>query len=165
MATDLKNIAQKIGTLASTLAPTSKGSMSKQQIKTLKHARKQTKGHPGWTGPGNLQRKIKQYNTPERILGNTKVPTGAVKTAYGFTFTLNYAPPGAEYGMFWNDPTVAKNIRHGKTKNIPGAINFAQQAIDNPEIQTMIDDLMNQFVNDNVIDAIEQELDKFDSIE
>ena len=64
---------------------------------------------------------------------------------FSFEFDIDVAPPGAEYGQWWNDPTLAKNIKNAKTKNVPEGINFAQKAYQSAEFQSelekYIDDL------------------------
>jgi hypothetical protein len=114
----LKDIAKQIGGLAVAKAPQSlKGSNRKK--------------------PGNLKRALARANTPDKVLKENK------KTK-SFSFEVDYAPPGAEYGMFWNDPDVSETVRSGKTKNVPQAINFAYQAINSPIVDSMIDDYMDE---------------------
>ena len=72
------------------------------------------------------------------------------KTKTTISFTLDVSPPGAEYGKFWNDPNVSKSVRNGKTKNVPGSINFADKAINDPQVQQMIDKIINDMTNDIV---------------
>lgn len=86
---------------------------------------------------GNLKRKLAAANKPDKVLKeNPKTKS--------FSFEIDYAPPGAEYGMFWNDPTVSKTVRDGKTKNIPDAINYADKAINSPIIDSLIQDYMDE---------------------
>ena len=73
----LKDIAKQIGGLTVAKAPQSlKGSGRKR--------------------PGNLKRALARANTPDKVL-KTNPKTKS------FSFEINYAPPGAEYGMWWND--------------------------------------------------------------
>jgi hypothetical protein len=79
---------------------------------------------------GNLKREMLSYNSSNKIIGKSKqVSQFNIVTNWSQTLTVNYAPPGAEYGKYWNDPTVARNIRNGKTSNIPGKINFASKSL------------------------------------
>ena len=79
---------------------------------------------------GNLKKQMLSYNSSNRIIGKSKQSsTFNIVTNWSQTLTVNYARPGAEYGKYWNDPTVASNIRGGKTSNIPGKINFASKSL------------------------------------
>jgi len=120
----LKDIAKQIGGLAVAKAP----------VKT-----------------GNLKRKLKSANTPDKVLTENK-------TAGTFSFEIDYAPPGAEYGMFWNDPTVSKTVRNGKTKNIPEAINFANKAINSPIVDSLIQDYMDE-IGKQVVEQLGKAID------
>jgi len=101
--------------------------------------------------PGNLKRALKRANTPDKIL---KVDP---KTK-SFSFEINYAPPGAEYGMFWNDPTVSKTVSSGQTNNIPESINFAEKAIYSPIVDSMINDYMDE-IGKMVVEQISKAVD------
>ena len=131
MAT-LRDIAKQIGGLAVAKAPQSlKGSNRKR--------------------PGNLKRALARANTPDKVL-QTNPKTKS------FSFEINYAPPGAEYGMWWNDPTVSKTVRDGKTPNGPDSINFAEQAIYSPIVDSMINDYMDE-IGVMVIEEIGKAID------
>ena len=132
----LKDIAKQIRGLTVAKAPQSlKGSNRKR--------------------PGNLKRALKRANTPDKIL---KVDP---KTK-SFSFEIDYAPIGAEYGMWWNDPNLAKNIKNGKTKNIPESINFANKALDSDIVASMLDlhieERVDKFIVQPLIKSIEQTL-------
>lgn len=120
----LKDIAKQIGGLAVAKAP----------IKT-----------------GNLKRKLKSANTPNKVLKEDK-KSGA------FSFEIDYAPRGAEYGMFWNDPTVSKTVKKGKTKNVPGSINFADKAINSPIVDSLIQDYSDEIAK-KIAEQISNALD------
>ena len=108
---------------------------------------------------GNLKRKLADYNRPSGMIKQSKT-----NTTRSFEFELDVSPPGAEYGKFWNDPNVSSTVRNGKTPNVPKSINFAQQAINDPQIQKMIDDYVSQIadeVADEVGKSIERELKDF----
>jgi hypothetical protein len=66
------------------------------------------------------------------------------------SFTLDVSPPGAEYGKFWNDPNVSDSVRKGKTPNVPKSINFADKAMEDPEVKRMIDKVISDLTNDIV---------------
>ena len=84
-----------------------------------------------------LKKALAKANTPDKVLKQDP------KTK-SFSFEINYAPPGAEYGKFWNDPTVSETVKKGKTKNVPQAINFAQKAIDSPIVDSLLQDYMDE---------------------
>jgi hypothetical protein len=102
---------------------------------------------------GNLKRKLADYNRPSGMIKQSKA--GSTRS---FEFELDVSPPGAEYGKFWNDPNVSSAVRNGKTPNVPKSINFAQQAIDDPMVQRMIDEYIDSIAEEiaaeigNVID-------------
>lgn len=104
---------------------------------------------------GNLKRKLADYNRPSGMIKQSKA--GGKRS---FEFELDVSPPGAEYGKFWNDPNVSDSVRRGRTANVPKAINFAQQAINDPMVQKMIDDLANEMADEiaaEVVSAIDKE--------
>lgn len=92
---------------------------------------------------GNLKRKLADFNRPAGMIKESK---GGSKRS--FSFELDVSPPGAEYGKFWNDPNVSSTVRNGKTPNVPKSINFADQAINDPLIQKMIDDYVSSIAED-----------------
>jgi hypothetical protein len=128
----LKDIAKQIGGLTVAKAP--------QSLKGTKRKR-----------PGNLKRALAKANTPDKVLKENK------KTK-SFSFEIDYAPPGAEYGQFWNDPTVSKTVRNGKTKNIPESINFAEKAIYSPIVDSMINDYMDE-IGKMVVEQMSKAID------
>jgi hypothetical protein len=111
---------------------------------------------------GNLRDKLRQYNTINRILGTTKKDKTSTKR-YSITadFEIEYAPPGAKYGKFWNDPTVSKTVLRGKTKNIPYSINYAQKAFDETIDQQMakIQDEIANDAADDIVKDLEKAID------
>lgn len=92
---------------------------------------------------GNLKRKLADFNRPAGMIKESKA--GSKRS---FSFELDVSPPGAEYGKFWNDPNVSSTVRNGKTPNVPKSINFAEQAINDPMVQKMIDDFVNSIAED-----------------
>jgi hypothetical protein len=105
---------------------------------------------------GNLKRQLDTYNRPSGMIKESKTDKSR-----SFEFTLDVSPPGAEYGKFWNDPTVSDTVRRGKTKNVPGAINFAQKAIDDPSIEKMIDEYLLS-ITDEFVTQIKKGIDDLD---
>jgi hypothetical protein len=102
---------------------------------------------------GNLKRKLADFNRPSGMIKESKINNKRT-----IEFELDVSPPGAEYGKFWNDPNVSSTVRRGKTKNVPGSINFAEKAINDPQIQRLIDEYVNQ-IADEVAETIKQAID------
>lgn len=121
---------------------------------TLKDIAKQIGGLAVAKAPvktGKLKKALARANTPDKVLKqNPKTKS--------FSFEIDYAPPGAEYGMFWNDPTVSKTVRKGKTKNVPNSINFAQQALYSPIVDSLINDYMDE-IGKMVVEQISKQID------
>jgi hypothetical protein len=112
----LKDIAKQVSALVVNKAPQSrKGSNGKR--------------------PGNLKRALARANPPAKVLNEEKDGS--------FSFSINYAPPGAEYGQWWNDPTVSQTVRDQKTGN-DSSINFADKALYSPIVDSLIDDYTNE---------------------
>jgi hypothetical protein len=103
---------------------------------------------------GNLKRKLADYNRPSGMIKQSKLAGSR-----SFEFELDISPPGAEYGKFWNDPNVSETVRNGKTANVPKSINFAQQALNDPTVQKMIDDLVSEIADEIAVD-ISNTIDK-----
>jgi hypothetical protein len=106
---------------------------------------------------GRLRKALKKANTVNTVLENTGGFSKNIPIQ-SFEFSINYAPDDAPYGKYWNDPTLAKNIKNGKTKNIPQSINFAEKAILTPEFQRGLDDLLD-LIGESIADSIVKELD------
>jgi len=105
---------------------------------------------------GRLRKALKKANTVNTVLENTGGFSKNIPIQ-SFEFSINYAPDDAPYGKYWNDPTLAKNIKNGKTKNIPQSINFAEKAILTPEFQRGLDDLLD-LIGESIADSIVKEL-------
>lgn len=124
---------------------------------TLKDIAKQIGGLAVAKAPkktGNLKRKLASANTASKVLKEDK------KTK-SFSFEIDYAPPGAEYGLFWNDPTVSKTVRNGKTSNVPGAINFADKAINSPIVDSLIQDYMDE-IGKQIVEQLSIDIEDLD---
>ena len=95
---------------------------------------------------GNLMNTVYSYNTPDRMLKSTKTKKGTsikIETPKVY-ITLNYAPPGAEYGKFVEEGTV-------KMKKRP----FAEEAANDPLLKRQIDNAVNGIIQTTVINAID----------
>ena len=105
---------------------------------------------------GNLKRQLDTYNRPSGMIRESKT-----RKSRSFEFTLDVSPPGAEYGKFWNDPNVSSTVRNGKTKNVPGAINFADKAINDPSIDKMINEYLKS-IGEEIANEIGKAVDDLD---
>lgn len=102
---------------------------------------------------GNLKKQLKKYNTPQRVLGTTKeFPTQKGRVNYGIEFTIDVAPPDAEYGIF-----VENGTRYQSAQK------FAERAINSPEVSIMIDEFVGRVVNESIVKQIEDQLKEFES--
>lgn len=95
---------------------------------------------------GNLRRALKQTNTGRNMLSGRNSAQAEEQLirdlkngTFSFEFNIDVTPQGAEYGQWWNAPTISETVRKGKTKNVPGGINFAQKAYDDPQFQQIMD--------------------------
>jgi hypothetical protein len=125
---------------------------------TLKDIAKQIGGLAVAKAPiktGRLKKALARANTPDKVLKEDK-------NTKSFEFEIDYTPPGAEYGQWWNDPTVSKTVRNGKTKNIPQAINFADKAINSPIVDSLLMDYMDE-IGMQVVEQIQKAIDDLDS--
>ncbi len=112
---------------------------------------------------GNLKRAIRRANNINTMLDVKGVGSRDIKSK-SLTITLDYAPEGAEYGMYWNDPTVSRTVRNGKTRNVPDKINFVDQALKDPNFIRAFDELVDM-VGDNLIAQIEDNLNRMEAEE
>ena len=80
---------------------------------------------------GNLRNVLRSYNTPDRML--TYKPNGEVDIKFFF------APPGATYGKYWNNPFgTGKGTTATIKKRYPQHFNYASKALKDPEIKASI---------------------------
>lgn len=115
---------------------------------------------------GKLKSKLRSANTGRKILGGMnsaqaekKIINDLKSGTNTFEFGIDVAPDGAEYGQFWNDPTVSKTVRKGKTKNIPDAINYGSKAYESSEFQKELDTYIDS-LTDKLFESISKQIDK-----
>jgi hypothetical protein len=110
---------------------------------------------------GNLKAALLRANTLNTMLdvGKGSSKSIPVKT---ITFSIDYAPDGAEYGMWWNEPTVSSTVKNGKTKNVPDRINFVETALKEPQVIKALDDIYS-LLGDTILAGIEDELNKMET--
>jgi hypothetical protein len=114
-----------------------------------------TSGYTRAYKTGNLYDRVGSYNTPSRVLGKTKLGKkrlSKTKKLDTLEFDLTYNPPGAEYGQYVEEGTRYMDARP-----------FAEEAINSPQIETMIDEYMGVYIEENIISGIMDELDTMES--
>lgn len=115
------------------------------QTKELKQVASQIKNVALFFAPkktGKLKTALNAANRPDSMFKVTNVGSGT-----RFSFTLNIAPTGAEYGKFWNSPNISRTVRDGKTPNVPRSLDFGKQALDDKSVKTEIDRLIGGYTN------------------
>ena len=96
---------------------------------------------------GNLLKKVKAANTPAKMVKEIKT-----KDNYSFEIELDYAPKGAEYGVFVNDGTSKMAARP-----------FADNALNDPTVESMLNQYYEDMVDKMIIGNISAELDKMEA--
>lgn len=80
---------------------------------------------------GNLRNVLRQYNTPDRMI--KYLPNGSA------VITFFTGPPGATYGIFWNDPPAIKSKQRRTLKrNNSEHFNYGSKALKDPEVKAKI---------------------------
>jgi hypothetical protein len=105
---------------------------------------------------GNLRDKIRSANTPAK--------TKMIKTTNDLdvTISLDYAPNGATYGQWFNDPPTPSSQRRKslkKTAQRKGNWNYAIDAMSDDELSKKFDAYLKE-LGDYIVSEIEVELDK-----
>jgi len=110
---------------------------------------------------GNLRRALRSANNLNTMLDLKKGTTKGVPIQ-SVTFSIDYAPEGAEYGMWWNDPTISRTVKAGKTKNVPKSINFVEKALAEPKVIKALDDLYD-LIGDSFLAELDDALNEMES--
>jgi hypothetical protein len=95
---------------------------------------------------GNLFNTVGSFNTTDKMLRSTKTKKGnkiKIETPKVF-ITLDYAPPGAEYGKFVQNGTVYMKKRP-----------FAEEAAKDPLLKRQIDNAVNGIVQNTIMNAVD----------
>jgi len=115
---------------------------------------------------GNLKRRLKTANTGRKILGGMNsaqaeksIIQDLKSGTYTFEFNIDVAPDGAEYGQWWNKPTVSRTVRKGNTRNIPDGIDFGEKAYLDPGFQNTLNAYIAGLA-DKLVTGLEKEIDK-----
>ena len=101
---------------------------------------------------GNLRRKINVANTYSTMI-KYKLPADAL-TARPATVTVDYAPPGAEYGEFWDEPATSKSRTKGRPQ-----FGFPTKALNDINVDAAIALYIVELEND-LAERLEKEIDK-----
>lgn len=105
---------------------------------------------------GNLKRRIREANTP--------VKSKMIKTTNDLDvkISLDYAPNGAEYGQWFNEPPSPVSTRRKsleKTAKRKGNWNYGINAMNDKDLNTQFEAYLKE-LGDYIISEIEVELDK-----
>lgn len=115
----LKDIAKKVGDLTVAYAPINK--------------------NPQAPTRGNLKRRLKAANTPNKVLNKNVEKANIVQdTKFGIDFNIDYAPPGAKYGKFVEEGHKTRKQPGGKGKAFVKPNRFAEKAVKDPSVKKMI---------------------------
>ena len=101
---------------------------------------------------GNLRRKINVANTYSTMI-KYKLPADELSDRPA-TVSVDYAPDGAEYGEFWDEPATSKS----RTKNRP-QFGFPTKAINDINVDAAIALYIVELEND-LVERLKKELDK-----
>lgn len=106
---------------------------------------------------GNLKNKIKSANTPAK--------TKMIKVSNDLkdiSISLDYAPTGAEYGQWFNEPPIPASKRRKSLKKTAisrGNWNYAMDAMNDVDLSKQFDDFLNE-LGDYIVEDIEIEFSK-----
>jgi hypothetical protein len=129
----LKNVAKTIKTLTIAKAPQSINGSNGNRA-------------------GNLKRKINTANTYSTMI-KYKLPADELSDRPA-TVSVDYAPDGAEYGEFWDEPATNKSRTKGRPE-----FGFPTKAIENINVDAAIALYITQLEND-LVEVLEKEIAK-----
>ena len=99
---------------------------------------------------GNLRRLIRSSNTYSKVVSGKGVNT---------TLTFQYAPQGAEYGKWFNDPPrVVKRTKLKQTAERNGNWQYKDNTFKDNEVKALTIKLAQEMVGNLIIDTIRKEL-------
>jgi hypothetical protein len=111
---------------------------------------------------GNLRRKIKSANTFSQVTG--RISSKEKIPGLQSTLTYFYAPQGAEYGQWFNDPPSVRSKRRQSLKNTAerkGNWQYKDNTFNDPTVQKLTQEYVSMAVSNFVKENIFQ---KFKSI-
>lgn len=114
---------------------------------------------------GNLRKRLREVNTGRNILGGLN-SAGAEKQiiedlksgTFTFTFEIDVAPQGAEYGEWWNTPPNISSDRRKKLSRRP-EFNFFDQAYNSAEFQQLLNNYTDT-LGDKIANSIAKTIDR-----
>jgi hypothetical protein len=105
---------------------------------------------------GNLRRRIKEANTPAKTKMIKQLKDLSV------VISLDYAPVGAEYGQWFNEPPAVKSKRRKKLQRTAirkGNWNYAISALNDDDLSKQFEEYL-KLLGDYVVEDIEMQFDK-----
>jgi len=110
---------------------------------------------------GNLRNKLRTANTINTIIGENRYDFNYQKKSTDIKVSVEVAPDGARYGIFFNDPPAVgpKRKKLQKTAERKGNWNFGQRSMDDA-IYKYLDKFVDE-IERNMVKTIEDEIDKF----
>jgi len=104
---------------------------------------------------GNLRRKINTANTRSTMIKYNVPKSGYdALAARPATVTIDYAPDGAEYGEFWDEPATSKSRTKGRPE-----FGFPTKARDNINVDAAIALYITELEND-LVEVLKKEIAK-----
>ena len=101
---------------------------------------------------GNLRRKINTANTYSTMI-KYKLPADGLSDNPA-TVTVDYAPPGAEYGQFWDEPATSKSRTKGRPQ-----FGFPTKALNDINVDAAIALYISELEN-NLVERLNKEIAK-----
>ena len=97
---------------------------------------------------GNLRDTIKSFNTTNRMITFDAVSKRA-------RVKVDYAPPGANYGRYWNNPYgEGSGTTATIKKRYPNKFNYAIKALENVSIDRLIANYTKALAKDVVVEVV-----------
>lgn len=114
---------------------------------------------------GNLRKRLREVNTGRNVLGGRnsaqtekQIIEDLKSGTFTFTFEIDVAPQGAEYGEWWNTPPAVRSTKRKKLSQKP-EFNFFDQAYNSPEFQQMLD-IYNDSLAEKIAKSIAKTIEK-----
>ena len=104
---------------------------------------------------GNLRRRIKEANTPAKTKMIKQLDDLSIQ------LSLDYAPVGAEYGQWFNEPPAVQSKQRRKLKKTAqkkGNWNYAIDAMNDDELNKAFEEYVAE-IGDYIVSKIEIELE------
>jgi hypothetical protein len=105
---------------------------------------------------GRLKKALLKANTFDSLIELKKGTSRSIPVK-SIELNIDYAPTDAEYGMYWNSPTISYQVKNATTKN-KNRINFVDAAIADPQVQKAFDEIAD-VVAEMIATSIASEMD------